>query len=153
MTDYELMDKLGRALAYGETDQLAAYLAPECDYASEYADLRLDTPEKILEHLKNVYSYSVDECRYTYEVVPLDDVTRGISHLDLNTIEGMRADEYGMLLYRYSDRYPIAVAAAMVTEDSAVFFCRAINPGLTLISIWRSLMKIRPMTCLTPSNL
>ena len=117
MTDYELMDKLGRALAYGETDQLAAYLAPECDYASEYADLRLDTPEKILEHLKNVYSYSVDECRYTYEVVPLDDVTRGISHLDLNTIEGMRADEYGMLLYRYSDRYPIAVAAAMVDDN------------------------------------
>lgn len=35
MTNYELMDLLGRAFACGEVDNIASHLAQNCEYESE----------------------------------------------------------------------------------------------------------------------
>ena len=120
MSNFELIDLLGRAFAYGEVDNLAAHLSPDCEYESEYAHWAMKTAEKITERIKEVYSNITDECRYTYQVVSIDSILRDAKLEDLNTGEGMSVNGQGLLLFQYSDRYPVAVVVVMLSNDGMI---------------------------------
>lgn len=116
MTSEKLADLLGRAFANGETDPLKFYLADDCEYESEYANRRIKTAEKIIDTLKQVYSNITDECRYTYRVVHLDEILRDVKYEDFSPVDGLLVNEYALLLYQYSDKYPEAVVIIMLNE-------------------------------------
>ena len=117
MTNYELMDLLGRAFAYGEVDNIASHLAQNCEYESEYAHRRVQTAGKIIERIKQVYSNITDESRYTYQIIPLDNILREIKFEEFSPVNGLSVMEFGLLLFRYSDKYPVAVVVAMQDDN------------------------------------
>ena len=120
MSKYELTDLLGRAFVYGEVDALAAHLSPDCEYVSDYAHRTMKTAEEIIERMKFVYSNLTGESRYSYKIVSLDDILRGRKHEDLNTAEGIRVNAHGLLLYQFSDKYPVAVVVFMIRDDGMI---------------------------------
>ena len=117
MTDYELINLLGRAFAFGEADALEEHLASDCEYHSDYADVTVTTAEKIISRMKKVHGNVTEECKYSYETVPLDDVLQGINHENLNTIEGIHINEYGLLLFQYDANHPVAVVSVMLDDQ------------------------------------
>lgn len=117
MTNYELMDLLGRAFACGEVDNIASHLAQNCEYESEYAHRRVQTAEKIIERMKQVHSKITDESKYTYQIIPLDHILREIKFEDFSPVNGLSVIEFGLLLFQYSDKYPVAVVVAMQDDN------------------------------------
>lgn len=113
MTNEQLMDLIGRAFAFGEVDALAAHLAPECEYISEYSFFKCQTADAIIERLEKVYFKSKDKCRYTYKIVSLQDILRDRKFEDFKHHPGLSVLEHGFLLYHYSKTYPAAVVVTM----------------------------------------
>ena len=120
MKDDSLMEMLGRAFACGETEKLAAHLAPECSYESEYGHRTVETAEKIIEMMKEVNSFITEECRYTYQCVALESILREIRLEDMAPDPGTTVCPRGLLLYQYSDTFPAAVVVAMLDANGKI---------------------------------
>lgn len=120
MENREIVDLLGRAFAYGEIDTVADHIAIDCKYQSDYSNKEVQTAENVITRIKTVYSNITDDCRYTYEIVLIDDVRNKESEYQVNRIDGMDVCEYGMLLYQYSDKCPVAVVLIVIDDNEKI---------------------------------
>ena len=120
MENREIVDLLGRAFAYGEIDRIADYIAPDCKYQSDYSNKEVQMAENIIARMKTVYSNLTDDCRYNYEIVKIDDVRNKESEYQVKRIDGMAVCEYGLLLYQYSDKCPVAVVLVVIDENEKI---------------------------------
>lgn len=122
MTNYDLIDLLGKAFADGEVDALAPHLAKDCIYVSEYADKRFDSAEEIIERMKYVYSNVDDTSRYTYSIVQLDEITDLEKvQSELNESTGAWINEYGLYLHQYGSDDPVAVV--LISQNAKNKIC------------------------------
>lgn len=90
-------------------DALAECLSVDCEYVSEYAGVSLSGADNIIARMKSVASRFNEEDKYTYQV-------RWLSKL-LNQEEFDGTEDCGLLLYRYSNRYPVAIVT--VQQDKS----------------------------------
>ena len=122
MTNYDLIDLLGKAFAGGEEDSLAPCLADNCVYTSEYANKQYDSAEKIIERMKFVDSHLTEKNRYTYRVVLLQDIVDPEDvRAELRFSGNALPNEYGLYLYQYSDQDPVAVV--LVSQNAQGKIC------------------------------
>ena len=119
MKRYEHIELLGRAFAYGEIDAFVGCMNAECKYHSDYAHKHLNTAEQIEESMRSVYATvqkktaEGENCTYSFEVVALADVLKdGVSLNDLRQRNLFEVGEYGIVLYQYGDKHPVAVVFA-----------------------------------------
>ncbi len=113
MKNDALMDLLGRAFADGEVDALAEYLAPDCEYESEYAETTVNTSEKILSRMKKVFSCCTDESRYSFKRISIAELFQEGRPYSLDDTPDTYLNEYGLLLYHFDTENPCAVVSAM----------------------------------------
>ena len=113
MKNDELMDLLGKAFSDGEVDALAEYLAPDCEYESEYAETTVNTSEKILSRMKKVFSCCTDESRYSFKRISIAELFKEGRPRSLDDTSDTYLNEYGLLLYHFDIENPCAVVSAM----------------------------------------
>ena len=113
MTSYNLMNMLGKAFSNGEIDALGKHLAKNCVYWSDYANRKIESAKKIISGLKEVYSELETDERYTYSVVPLNELVDldRIKNL-LDSSDKIHLVEQGLLLYQGGNNLPVAVVIA-----------------------------------------
>lgn len=115
MTNFELMNLLGCIFENGEVDALIPFLAEDCEYVSDYANVTVISASKIAARMKDIYSRIDDASRYAYKVIELESIMAdGITLNDLDAVDGMRLSEHGLLLYQYDSDCPVAVVCVMV---------------------------------------
>ena len=131
MEHINMIDMLGRDFAKGEIDELRPYMADNCDYASDYSGKSFCGVETILSNMKAVHANVDETCAYTYEVVALESVLLdGMTLADLDNQDGMHPCEYGLLLYQYGEKKPVAVVSCMIDSDNkfrSIWLCRNKN--------------------------
>lgn len=121
MDNCELMDIIGRSFSNGEADLLMPYLAVDCEYISDYSNVKISSSEKIIQRMKAVNAKVEDWCRYTYSVIELESVmVGGMTLKDFNTVEDVHPCEYGILLYQYDAKDPVAVVIAMLNLQNKI---------------------------------
>ena len=74
MKNYDLMNILGRAFAFGKLDNIDKYISKDCEYISEYANVHIFTAEKIIKRMKSVSSKLRLEDRYTFKLLPIKNI-------------------------------------------------------------------------------
>lgn len=113
-----LIDLLGRAFAEGKIDELAPYMADDCEYSSDYANRTMSGAEAIINCMKEVNSNIDDTCRYSYEVINLSEyLANGVSLKSFDTIPGIHIAEKGLFLFQYGEK-PVAVVSVMLDDET-----------------------------------
>ncbi len=119
MTDYQLIDLLGRALAHGKVGNLAEFLSDDCEYESDYAHIKINTSKVIINRMKYIYSNLKKEDAYTYKSVRIEEVLRNPDG-DWFLCDGGRMNSYGLLLYQYNAEYPVAVVLEKLNREGQI---------------------------------
>ena len=121
MTNYDLMNLLGRAFADGKAEALVPYLAKDCIYVSEYANNRLISAEAIIQRMQYVHSNTDETNRYTYSVVKLDEIADyEKTQSEVSESENVFLNEYGIYLYQYDSCNPVAVVLVCYNEKDKI---------------------------------
>lgn len=121
MKQYDLFKRIGEAFALGKVDGLVSLMAEDCQYLSEYANKRFFSAQEIAERMKYVYSQLDETNSYSYEIVKLDNIT------DFSKAENQFVTEkkcslckYGMFLYQYIKKYPVAIVVAVINDKEEI---------------------------------
>lgn len=122
MTNYELVEMLGKAFADGRVDEIAPFLAEECIYISEYAEKQITSAKEITNRMKYIYSNIDDSNRYTYSVVRLDEIAKIEKvQTELRRKSDSTVNEYALYLYQFSSEFPVAIA--MIFQNAKGKIC------------------------------
>lgn len=128
MEQFNMMNLLGNAFANGEIDALIPLLAEDCDYASQYANKTLKGANAILSGMRTVYANIHEADAYTFKTIEVESVLQnGVTLRDLDNREGEQPCRYGLLLYQYSTKRPVAVVVCTVNLDGkfgSIRLCR-----------------------------
>lgn len=114
MKSKELMDLLAKAFSFGEIDALIPHMADNCDYFSEYSGKKFFCAQDIIHSMRKVFSNLDDTNSYTYKLVSLDDVLKGITVAELDNMEGMHPCPWAILLYQFDAVAPASLVSTMI---------------------------------------
>ncbi len=122
MNSYDKMKILGEALSEGRTEDIVPLIAENCYYESSYSGKTLSGVKNILSYIQSVYSNTNDTCSYTYTIISLETIlSKGMDFQDLKQQDGMYICSYGLLLYQYGTKNPVAVIVCMINSEEK--FC------------------------------
>lgn len=122
MKQYNLMKILGNAFVRGECDKLAPHLAEKCQYVSEYAHRSYSSADRILQHMKDIYSRLNETNAYTYKIVKLESIADIAEAEEEFAVEnGFFLCECALLLYQFSKKHPAAVVVATMDEEWKIY--------------------------------
>ena len=130
MTDIELIEILGQVFAKGGAGKLEGFLSDNCVYDSDYAGMRIKTPEAIIDRMNFVYSECPDNARYTYKLIKLNDCLIEEPIDDWSMPENERINPYGLLLYQFDPVFPVAIVTAKMNSKgkiTSIWLCRKEN--------------------------
>ncbi len=149
MDDYKLMELLAEAFVDGKTEELSAFMATDCIYISEYANIEKVSSDAIIAWMNKVFSNLTDADKYGYKIIKLEDVLN--DQTDVEKKDGCYQNKYAMLLYQLSNDYPATVVSVMQDNETGKIKKIVLSRSTVLYNInFRTMERMKDSESDTP---